>query len=80
MINAHSKRWWNGEIQQKKCQLWSEQRGRRRSAAKAQAKADLQKSVRRANDQMWNDYLKHLRVAEVWGAPKVGSRQAGLTV
>jgi hypothetical protein len=69
-ICALLKRWWNGEIQEKRSQLGREKRRRRRSAATAQAKAELQKSVRGAKDKVWNDYLKNLRGAKVWRAAK----------
>jgi hypothetical protein len=69
-ICMHSKGWWNSEIKEKRTQLGREKRRRSRSAATAQAKAELQKSVRRAKDKMWNDYLKNLRGAEVWRAAK----------
>jgi hypothetical protein len=80
MFCTHSKRWWNGEIQEKSCQLGRETRNRRRSSATAQAMAELQKSVRRAKDKMWNGYLKNLRGAEVWRAAKFASRRARMIV
>jgi hypothetical protein len=40
-------------------------RRRHRSAATAQAKAKLQKSIRRGTARVWNDYLKTLTGAEV---------------
>jgi len=63
---AHSKRWWNGEIKEKRSQRGREKRRSRRSAATAQAKAELQKSIQREIGRMWNDYLRNLRGAEVW--------------
>lgn len=39
-----------------------------RYAATAQAKAELHKSIQKAKDRMWNDYLKNLRGAKVWRA------------
>jgi len=79
-ICAHSKRWWNGEIKEKSCQLGREKRRRRRSAATAQAKAELQKSVWRAKDKMCNDNLKNQRGAEVWIGAKFANPQAGMTL
>jgi hypothetical protein len=79
-ICAHSTRWWNGEIKQKWSQLGREKRSRRRSAVTAQAKAELQKSVWRANDKMWNNYLKILRGAEVWGVAKYANPWGGMTM
>jgi len=79
-IWAWSNRWWNGDIQERRSHLGKEKRRRRRSAARAQAKAELQKSVWRAKDRMWNDYLKNLREAEVWRAARFANLQAGVTV
>jgi len=56
-ICTHSKRWCDGEIKETNSQLGREKRRRCRSAATALAKPELQKSVRRAEDKMWNDYL-----------------------
>ena len=51
-ICARSKRWWNGEITERRSQLGRERRRRYRSAATAQGKAELPKSIRRAKDRM----------------------------
>jgi len=48
--------------------------------ATAQAKTELQKSIWRAKDRMWNDYLKKLRGAKVWRAAKCANPRAGSTV
>ena len=77
---THSKKWWNGEIKEKRSQLGREKRRRRRLAATAQAKAELQKSVRRAQYRICNDYLNNLRAAEVWRAAKFPRPWAGMTV
>jgi hypothetical protein len=79
-ICAHSKRWWNGEIKEKRSQLGREKRRRRMSVPTAQAKSELQKTVWRAKDTMWNDYLKNLRGAEVCRAAKFASPQAEMTL
>jgi len=79
-ICAYSKRCWNGEIKEKRSQLGREKRTRRRSEATAQAKAELQMSVRRAKDKMWNDFLKILRGVEVWRTAKCANPRAGITV
>jgi len=79
-ICAHSKRGWNGEIKDKRSQLGREKRRGRRSAATPQAKAELQKSVRRAEDKMWNYDLKNQRGAEVWGAANFANALAEMTV
>jgi hypothetical protein len=79
-ICAQSKRWWNGMINEKRSQLGREKRRRCRVAATAQAKAELQKSVWRAKDKMWNDYLKNQGGAEVWTAAKFANPRAGMTV
>ena len=79
-ICARSKRWWNGEIQEKRSQLRREKRRRRRSAATAQAKAELQKSIRREKGRMWNDYRRNLRGAAVWRGAKFANPRAGATV
>lgn len=47
---------------------------------RVQAKAEMQKSIRRAKDRMSNDYMKNLRGAEVWRVPMLTNRQAGLTM
>lgn len=47
---------------------------------RVQAKAEMQKSIRRAKDRMSNDYRKNLRGAEVWRVPMFTNRQAGLTM
>jgi hypothetical protein len=80
MICAHSKRWWNGKIKEKRSQHGREKRRRCRSAATAQAKAELQKSVWRAKDKMWNDYVKNLRRPEVCRAAKSANPRAGMTM
>jgi len=64
-ICAHSKRWWNGEIKEKRSQLGRQKRRRSRWAVTGRAKAELQKSVRRAKGMMWNDNLYNLTAAEV---------------
>jgi len=79
-IWAWSNGWWNGDIKERRSHLGREKRRRRRSAARAQAKAELQKSIWRAKDRMWNDYLKNLRGAEVWGAARFANPQAGATM
>jgi len=58
-ICAHSKRWWDGEIKEKRSQLGREKRRRSMLAATAQDKAELQKSVRRRQDKRWKDYPKN---------------------
>jgi len=79
-IYARSKRWWNGEMKEKRSQLGREKRRRRRSAETAQGKANLQTSIRRENGRMWNDYLRNLRSAEVWREVKFANPRAGATV
>jgi hypothetical protein len=79
-ICTHSKRWWNGEIMEKRSQLGREKRRWCRSAATAQTKAEMQKLVRRAKAKIWNDYLKYFRRADVWRAPKFASPRAGMSV
>jgi hypothetical protein len=56
-----------------------EKRGRRFEAP-AHAKAELQKSIRKSNSQMSNDYLQNLRGGEVWRAAKFVNPRAGTTV
>jgi len=65
---------------EKRSQLGRENRRRRGLAATAQAKDELQQSVRRARDMVWNDDLKNLGVAEVWRAQKFANPRAGMTV
>jgi len=76
-ICARSKRWWNGEIKERRSQLRSEHRRRCRSAATVPSQAELQKSIWRAKDRMWNDYQKTLRGAEVRRAAKFANPRAG---
>lgn len=45
-------------------------------AATVQAKAELQKSVRRAKDKVWKDSLKILIIAEVWREAKFSKQLA----
>jgi hypothetical protein len=80
MICEQSKRWWNGGILEHRSQLGRGQRRRRRSAATVQAKAEIQKSVQKANGKMWNDYLKNLRGAEALRAAQFAIPRAGSTV
>jgi len=77
---AQSKTCWNGKIEERRSQLGREKRRRCRSVVTAQAKAGLQKSIRRAKDRMRNDYLKSLWRAEVWREVKFANPRAGSTV
>lgn len=61
-------------------QIENEKRMRCRSAATAQVKAELQKSIQRAKDRMWNDSLTNLWGAEEWRAAKFANPQVGATV
>ena len=79
-ICARSKRLWNGEIKEMRSQLGREKGRRHRSAATAQAKAELQKSIRRETGMMWNDYLRNLSGAEVWRAAMLANLLAGAIV
>jgi hypothetical protein len=79
-ICTRSKRWWYGAINERRCQLGREKRWRSKFAATAQAKAELQKSIRRAKDRMWDGYLKNLKGAEVRRAAKFPNPRAGSTV
>jgi len=54
-ICPRSKKWWIGEIKYNRRSHGREKRRRHRSAATAQAKAELQKSIGRARVRMWND-------------------------
>ena len=64
-ICARSKKWWNGEIKERRSALGREKRKRRRSGAAAHAKAESQRSIRQSKSRMWNDYLLNLRGWEV---------------
>jgi hypothetical protein len=80
-ICAQSKGWLNGEIKERRSYLGREERRRRRRwVGTAQAMAELQKSFRTVKESMWNDYLKNLREAGVWGAEMIASPRAGATV
>jgi hypothetical protein len=76
---ARSKRWWNGEIKERRSALRREKRRGRRSEAAACAKVELQKSIRQSKSQMWNDYMQNHRGCEVWRAAKFTNPQAGAT-
>lgn len=78
MICAHLQRWWNGKILERRRQLGRERSRRLKSAATAQAKDEMQKSVRRGKDNMWNDYLNNLRRAEVQRAANFANPRAGM--
>jgi len=80
IICAQSTRQWNCEIKERWSQLGREKRKRCRSAAKAQPKAALQKSIWRAKDRMWNEYLKNLRGADVWRAEMYAIPWEGATM
>jgi hypothetical protein len=73
-ICTQSRRWWNGEIKHRRSKLGREKSRRSRSAETAQAKAELQKSIQRAKDRMWDDYLQDLRGAAIWRASGQMSR------
>ena len=79
-ICASAKRWWNGKIDEKSSQLGREKRRRRRSAATAQPKTGLQKSIPIAKDRRWNDALNNLKGDEVWRAMKFANPRAGATL
>jgi len=53
---------------------------RRHSEEGAQAKAELQKSIRHSKRKMWGDYLQNIRGAEVWRAARYANDQAGTTM
>ena len=79
-ISARSKRWWNADIKERRRTPWRERRRRRNSEEAARVKAELQKSIRRSKREMWSDYLKNLRGAEVWRAVRYANPGAGMTV
>jgi hypothetical protein len=75
-----SKRWCNGDIELRRCQLGRVISRWRRSAGTAQTKAKLPNSIRRATDRMWNDDLTNLSGAEVWRGAKFAIWRAGATI
>ena len=79
-ICARSKRWWNGEIKERRSALGREKRRGRRSEAAARAKTELQKSIRQSKSRMWNDYLQNLTGGEVWRAANFTNPRVGATV
>ena len=79
-ICARSKRWWNADIKERRRMVVRERRSRRNSEEAARAKAELQKLIWRSNREMWSDYLKILRGAEVWRAAQYANSRAGMTV
>jgi hypothetical protein len=60
--------------------LGSENTRRCRSAALAQAKVELQKSVQKAKGKMGNDSLKNQREAEVWRVGKFANPQDRMAI
>jgi len=74
------KRWWNGEIRDRRSALGREKRGGRRSEAAARAKEELQMSIRQSKSRMRDDYLQNPRGSEVWRAAKFTNPRAGATM
>jgi hypothetical protein len=54
-ICAQWKRWWNGEIKERRSALGGEKTRGSRSEAVVHAKAELQKTIRYSKSRMWND-------------------------
>jgi hypothetical protein len=79
-ICAWSKRWWNGEIKERRSALGREKKRGRRSEAAARAKAELQKSMRQSKSRMWNNDVQNLTGGEVWSRAKFTIPRAGATV
>jgi len=79
-ICARSKRRWNADIKGRRRTVGGERRRRRHSEEAAQAKAELQQSIRQSKRRMWGDYLQNLRGAEVWRAARYVNPRAGMTV
>ena len=79
-IWAQSKRWWNGEIDERRSALGRETRRERRIEAAAHAKAEQRKSIGQSKSRMWDHYLQNLRGGEVWRAAKFNNLQAGATM
>jgi hypothetical protein len=69
-ICAWSKSGWNRKIKERRSQSGRGQSRRHKSEATDPAMAQLHKSIQRAKDSMWNDYLKNMREPAVWGAAK----------
>ena len=79
-ICSRSKIWWNADIKERRRTVGRERRRRCHWEEAARAKAELQKSIRRSKREMWSNYLKNLRGAEVWRAPRYTNPRAGMTV
>jgi len=79
-ICTRSKRWWNGEIKERRSSLGREKWRGKRSEAAAHTKAEMQRSIGQSKSRMWNEYLLNLRGGEVWWAAKFANPQAGDTV
>jgi hypothetical protein len=56
-----------------------ERRRRRSSEEAARVKAELQKSIRWSKREMWNDYLKNFKGAEVWRAARYANPREVMT-
>jgi len=79
-ICAKSKRWWNADIKERRTAVGRERRRRRKLEEAAQAMAELQKSIRWSNSQMWSEYLQNLRGAEVWRAAQYANPAESMTL
>jgi hypothetical protein len=67
-------------MMERRSQYEKEKRRRHRFASTAQARAQLQKSIWRANDRMWNIYLQNRMGAEVCWAVKFSMPPARATI
>jgi hypothetical protein len=76
-ICAQTKRWWNGEIKERRSTLGREKRRGRRSEAAAHTNAELQRSIRQSKSCMWNEYLLNLRGGRGLGGWKVRQPSSG---
>jgi len=79
-ICARSKRWWNGEINERRSALGREKRRGKSSEAAAHTKAELQRSIRQSKNRTWNEYLLNLSGGEVWRAARFANPPVGATV
>ena len=59
-ICAQLKRWWNGEINERRSALGREKRSGTRSEAAAHSNAELQRWICQSKSRMWNKYLLNL--------------------
>jgi len=65
-ICATLMRWWNADIKERRKAVGREKRMRQNSEKPAKLNAELQNSIRLTKSEIWCEYFKNQRVAEIW--------------